>query len=185
MKTKNQQLDDSRTEAQMVMEKKDDAMGMTWWNGMSQPERHEVLHQADALIRGASVAQAWRLWKANRITMNQQLDDSRTEAQMVMEKKHGGPSRYQKKQVIQLLAALRMQYRNVNQTTAPTCPEVIHNIRIETNTIRRTCIPLFSMIENLFPGDMWTHLPDEKDLTDDSTIGDHLSVTRRTLGLTA
>ena len=55
----------------MVMEKKDDAMGMTWWNGMSQPERHEVLHQADALIRGASVAQAWRLWKAHRITMNQ------------------------------------------------------------------------------------------------------------------
>ena len=47
----------------------DDAMGMTWWNGMSQPERHEVLRQADALIRGASVAQAWRLWKANRITM--------------------------------------------------------------------------------------------------------------------
>jgi predicted Fe-S protein YdhL (DUF1289 family) len=47
----------------------DDAMGMTWWNGMSQEERHEVLRQADALIQDASVAQAWRLWKANRITM--------------------------------------------------------------------------------------------------------------------
>ena len=47
----------------------DDAMGMTWWNVMSQPERHEVLRQGGALIRGVSVAQAWRLWKAGRISM--------------------------------------------------------------------------------------------------------------------
>lgn len=56
----------------------DEQMGMTWWNGMSHPERMEVLRQANALIGGASVAQAWRLWKANRISMSPPND--RTDA---------------------------------------------------------------------------------------------------------
>jgi hypothetical protein len=34
---------------------------------MSQGEREMVLHQANAIIRGASVAQAWRLWRANLV----------------------------------------------------------------------------------------------------------------------
>lgn len=48
----------------------DEQMGMTWWNCMIHPDRMEVLRQANALIRGASVAQAWRLWKSNRISMS-------------------------------------------------------------------------------------------------------------------
>jgi hypothetical protein len=44
-------------------------LGMSWWNGMSEVERHEVLRQANDLIAGASVAQAFRLWNANLISM--------------------------------------------------------------------------------------------------------------------
>jgi len=34
------------------------------------------------------------------------------------------------------------------------------------------------------PDDLWTSLPEESELNEASTIGDHLSVTRRLIGLT-
>jgi len=47
----------------------DEAMGMTWWNGMSVLERREVMRQAHAFDGSVSLAQAWRLWKAGLISM--------------------------------------------------------------------------------------------------------------------
>lgn len=44
-------------------------MGMKWWNAMSEPERAEVLRQAREIIPNPSAADAWKLWRANRISM--------------------------------------------------------------------------------------------------------------------
>jgi hypothetical protein len=52
----------------------DEAMGMAWWNGMSVPERREVMRQAQAFDGSVSLAQAWRLWKAGRISMSPEID---------------------------------------------------------------------------------------------------------------
>lgn len=49
----------------------DEAMGMKWWNGLTQPERRWVFAQTDQLTPGqtAAIADAWALWKAGRISM--------------------------------------------------------------------------------------------------------------------
>lgn len=45
----------------------DEEMGMKWWNGMNETERAEVLRQAHEIIPNPSVADAWKLWRVNRV----------------------------------------------------------------------------------------------------------------------
>lgn len=47
----------------------DEEMGMKWWNGMCETERAEVLRQAHEIIPNPSAADAWKLWRTNRIRM--------------------------------------------------------------------------------------------------------------------
>ena len=50
----------------------------------------------------------------------------------------------------------------------------------------RGALPLFYLIEAIVPADdLWTSLPTEQELTEQSTIGDHLAVTRNLVRLPA
>ena len=48
----------------------DEAMGIAWWNFMTSAERAAVMGGAEGVLgRPASVADAWELWKAGRVSM--------------------------------------------------------------------------------------------------------------------
>ncbi len=51
----------------------DERMGMVWWNGLSPAERSHVLQATECQQPGKapSVADAWSLWKAGRISMSE------------------------------------------------------------------------------------------------------------------
>lgn len=82
-----------------------------------------------------------------------------------------------KAEIIRTLHQCRSIYRGLVET------------KTDKAVIRRhvlTAIPFLTLIERIVPDDqLWTVIPDESSLTEDDTIGDHLSVTRRTLGLIA
>jgi len=77
-----------------------------------------------------------------------------------------------KNNLIECLSLLRLGYRNC------------HN-EIERRTFVRASIPALTLTERLIMGtpDEWTHLPIEDQLSASSSVSDHLSVTRRLLGL--
>lgn len=53
----------------------------------------------------------------------------------------------------------------------------------EESGFRLAACTLFSHIESTADGDsLWTTLPNENELDESSTIGDHLAVTRKLLG---
>ena len=47
-----------------------EALGMTWWNGMTRFERSLVSRQAEQILgRHVSAADCWDLWRAGRVSM--------------------------------------------------------------------------------------------------------------------
>lgn len=51
---------------------KDEKLGMAWWNGLTARERRHILSQTETHVGklNTSVAAAWELWKAGKITMS-------------------------------------------------------------------------------------------------------------------
>ena len=71
-----------------------------------------------------------------------------------------------------LLAMMRMTFRNATPS--------------EQQVLRRLAIHVFRHIEDNAQSDsLWTSLPKEKELTAESRLGDHLSVTRNLYGFIA
>lgn len=60
---------------------------------------------------------------------------------------------------------------------------------IETEAAKRAfvagCLYYLHAVETIYPYDLWTHLPSEKELLAGDSIGCHISVTRETFGLIA
>jgi|GEM_PF-6576615 len=75
-----------------------------------------------------------------------------------------------KKQNIEMLVAIRMRWRILKDDH-------------EKRGFKTACLVVFSAIEaNAQRDELWTYLPTEGELTENSRIGDHLAVTRHLLG---
>jgi hypothetical protein len=80
-------------------------------------------------------------------------------------------------EIIRALQTCRAIQRTLVETKAS--PEIIRRHVA-------TAIPFLSLIESLTPDhELWTSLPEEAELTARDSVGDHLAVTRRALGLVA
>lgn len=76
-----------------------------------------------------------------------------------------------KGQIIKLLAKMRAGYRTIDK-------------RETTLGFRQVAIDVLFAIEDASPpNSLWSSSPDEAELTEHSSIGDHLNVTRRVLNL--
>lgn len=83
---------------------------------------------------------------------------------------------FDKLQAVATLTKLRLQWRIMQETKEQT----------HQNGFKFGVLLVLELIEKTAPEDeLWSHLPDESELTNDSRIGDHLAVTRRLLGFVA
>ena len=63
-------LNTNKAQTMSNCRKADDAVGMTWWNGLTRCERLAALSNATAALgHEASAAEAWRLWKTGQISL--------------------------------------------------------------------------------------------------------------------